>query len=244
MESDNNNEIQKLLNHKRQSKNSLEILPLKINKKEEKSEAKMKNICSYCKNENEIIKIKNVEDIFKYLKRVNLFKPEYIDFEYKYKYLKVEKNICKKCLNKIGSPNEGGIKYIINIFNLKIENNLFQNVSLLNTLIPSSTTKSLNLLFNQINNVNKAYQDNITLNNPFSNQLKNNNNIKNNNNFQHLKQKNKISNNNKHQDYNLDKRNIPLNEKGNNIENEIQSQMNIMKLCNHLQKNSLDIIYQ
>ncbi len=47
MESDNNNENQKLLNHKRQLKNSLEILPLKINKKEEKSEAKIKNIYSY-----------------------------------------------------------------------------------------------------------------------------------------------------------------------------------------------------
>ena len=33
MESDKNNENQKLLNHKRQLKNSLEILPLKINKK-------------------------------------------------------------------------------------------------------------------------------------------------------------------------------------------------------------------
>ena len=57
MESNNNNENQKLLNHKRQLKNSLEILPLKINKKEEKSEIKIKNICSYCKNDNEIINL-------------------------------------------------------------------------------------------------------------------------------------------------------------------------------------------
>ena len=57
MESNNNNENQKLLNHKRQLKNSLEILPLKINKKEEKSETKIKNICSYCKNDNEIINL-------------------------------------------------------------------------------------------------------------------------------------------------------------------------------------------
>ena len=53
----NNNINQKLLNHKRQLKNSLEILPLKINKKEEKSEIKIKNICSYCKNDNEIINL-------------------------------------------------------------------------------------------------------------------------------------------------------------------------------------------
>ena len=33
MEINNNNENQKLLNHKRQLKNSLEILPLKIKKK-------------------------------------------------------------------------------------------------------------------------------------------------------------------------------------------------------------------
>ncbi len=57
MESNNNNENQKLLNHKRQLKNSLEILPLKTKKKEEKSEVKIKNICSYCKNDNEIINL-------------------------------------------------------------------------------------------------------------------------------------------------------------------------------------------
>ena len=237
-----NNEF---LNQKRKTTNSLPILPSKEKIEDSKIEKnefieKDKNeepICHFCKTNKGIIEIKKVEDIFKYLKRVNLFKPEYLDFEKKYQELKVEKYLCKNCINKINLSNNGGINYIINILNLNIENNLNKNektnlemfVSNFINLINLFSNNQLNV-FNGINNFN-FFSNSLNQNNTqniLSQSYINNNSI--------IPNLMNIPNNNS---------NVPLiNEEDKKLTNELQKQINMMKLCNQYQKNSLDNIYK
>ena len=236
-----NNEF---LNQKRKTTNSLPILPSKEKIEDSKIEKnefieKDKNeepICHFCKTNKGIIEIKKVEDIFKYLKRVNLFKPEYLDFEKKYQELKVEKYLCKNCINKINLSNNGGINYIINILNLKIENNLNKNEKTNLEMFVSNFINLINLfsnnplnVFNGINNLNF-----------FSNSL-------NQNNTQNILSQSYINNSIIPNLMNIpnNNSNVPLiNEEDKKLTNELQKQINMMKLCNQYQKNSLDNIYK
>jgi len=237
-----NNEF---LNQKRKTTNSLPILPSKEKIEDSKIEKnefieKDKNeepICHFCKTNKGIIEIKKVEDIFKYLKRVNLFKPEYLDFEKKYQELKVEKYLCKNCINKINLSNNGGINYIINILNLNIENNLNKNEKTNLEMFVSNFINLINLfsnnplnVFNGINNFN-FFSNSLNQNNTqniLSQSYINNNSI--------IPNLMNIPNNNS---------NVPLiNEEDKKLTNELQKQINMMKLCNQYQKNSLDNIYK
>ena len=225
--------------------NSLPILPSKEKIEDSKIEKnefieKDKNeepICHFCKTNKGIIEIKKVEDIFKYLKRVNLFKPEYLDFEKKYQELKVEKYLCKNCINKINLSNNGGINYIINILNLNIENNLNKNEKTNLEMFVSNFINLINLfsnnplnVFNGINNLN-FFSNSLNQNNTqniLSQSYINNNSI--------IPNLMNIPNNNS---------NVPLiNEEDKKLTNELQKQINMMKLCNQYQKNSLDNIYK
>ena len=233
------------LNQKRKTTNSLPILPSKekiedskIQKNEFIEKDKNKEpICHFCKTNKGIIEIKKVEDIFKYLKRVNLFKPEYLDFEKKYQELKVEKYLCKNCINKINLSNNGGINYIINILNLNIENNLNKNEKTNLEMFVSNFINLINLfsnnplnVFNGINNFN-FFSNSLNQNNTqniLSQSYINNNSI--------IPNLMNIPNNNS---------NVPLiNEEDKKLTNELQKQINMMKLCNQYQKNSLDNIYK
>ena len=232
------------LNQKRKTTNSLPILPSKEKIEDSKIEKnefieKDKNeepICHFCKTNKGIIEIKKVEDIFKYLKRVNLFKPEYLDFEKKYQELKVEKYLCKNCINKINLSNNGGINYIINILNLNIENNLNKNEKTNLEMFVSNFINLINLfsnnplnVFNGINNFNF-----------FSNSL-------NQNNTQNILSQSYINNSIIPNLMNIpnNNSNVPLiNEEDKKLTNELQKQINMMKLCNQYQKNSLDNIYK
>ena len=233
------------LNQKRQKNNPVPILPSKEkieDSKIEKNEFIEKDkseepICHFCKTNKGIIEIKKVEDIFKYLKRVNLFKPEYLDFEKKYQELKVEKYLCKNCINKINLSNNGGINYIINILNLNIENNLNKNEKTNLEMFVSNFINLINLfsnnplnVFNGINNLN-FFSNSLNQNNTqniLSQSYINNNSI--------IPNLMNIPNNNS---------NVPLiNEEDKKLTNELQKQINMMKLCNQYQKNSLDNIYK
>ena len=235
-----NNEF---LNQKRKTTNSLPILPSKekiedskIEKNEFEKDKNEEPICHFCKTNKGIIEIKKVEDIFKYLKRVNLFKPEYLDFEKKYQELKVEKYLCKNCINKINLSNNGGINYIINILNLNIENNLNKNEKTNLEMFVSNFINLINLfsnnplnVFNGINNFNF-----------FSNSL-------NQNNTQNILSQSYINNSIIPNLMNIpnNNSNVPLiNEEDKKLTNELQKQINMMKLCNQYQKNSLDNIYK
>ena len=236
-----NNEF---LNQKRKTTNSLPILPSKekiedskIEKNEFEKDKNEEPICHFCKTNKGIIEIKKVEDIFKYLKRVNLFKPEYLDFEKKYQELKVEKYLCKNCINKINLSNNGGINYIINILNLNIENNLNKNEKTNLEMFVSNFINLINLfsnnplnVFNGINNFN-FFSNSLNQNNTqniLSQSYINNNSI--------IPNLMNIPNNNS---------NVPLiNEEDKKLTNELQKQINMMKLCNQYQKNSLDNIYK
>jgi len=232
------------LNQKRKTTNSLPILPSKekiedskIEKNEFEKDKNEEPICHFCKTNKGIIEIKKVEDIFKYLKRVNLFKPEYLDFEKKYQELKVEKYLCKNCINKINLSNNGGINYIINILNLNIENNLNKNEKTNLEMFVSNFINLINLfsnnplnVFNGINNFN-FFSNSLNQNNTqniLSQSYINNNSI--------IPNLMNIPNNNS---------NVPLiNEEDKKLTNELQKQINMMKLCNQYQKNSLDNIYK
>ena len=236
-----NNEF---LNQKRKTTNSLPILPSKEKIEDSKIEKnefiekdkKEEPICHFCKTNKGIIEIKKVEDIFKYLKGVNLFKAEYLDFEKKYQELKVEKYLCKNCINKINLSNNGGINYIINILNLNIENNLNKNEKTNLEMFVSNFINLINLfsnnplnVFNGINNFNF-----------FSNSL-------NQNNTQNILSQSYINNSIIPNLMNIpnNNSNVPLiNEEDKKLTNELQKQINMMKLCNQYQKNSLDNIYK
>ena len=258
-----NNEF---LNQKRQKNNPLPFLSSKdkienfeVNKNDIPKKDKIEeSICHCCKIKDDIIEIKKLEDIFKYLKRVNLFKPEYLDFEKKNQELEVNKYLCKNCINKINLSNNGGINYIINILDLNIGNNLnknekknlqndiITNYSNLSNLLNLLTNNRLNL-FNQINNLNNKprYQNlnfsNINNFNFFSNQL-NQNNRQNNFSQPYIHNNCIIPNLMNLPSYNSN--NLPLNEQDINLISELRKQINMMELCNQFQKNSLDNISQ
>ena len=270
-----------------------------------------KGICSNCQREDEIIKIKNVDDVFKYLEKENLYKNEFNEIRNQYQIFKfkVEKFLCKNCLNKIQIE---GIEYLIRILDLKNQKNLIKidelnsNIKMQNPFIRENTFLNFQptnqFLNNQTTN-QKINQSNISQNiSNFSNILNQNqqkndfqinqndlsqnqlnqlnhlffntiNNIKNplNKIFEQQREQNFMNNPNlnmllqqqsNQNDNNIQFQNnmnispgINLNFPNSNKENpmseedkkgidELQKQIETMKLCNQLQKNSLDVLYQ
>ena len=259
-----NNEF---LNQKRQKNNPLPFLSSKdkienfeVNKNDiPEKDKNEEHICHFCKAKKEIIEIKKIEDIFKYMKRENLFKPDYLDFEKKYQEIKVNKYLCKNCINKINFSNNGGINQIKYILNLNIENNLNQNekTNLQKDIISNNSIVLSNILnfltknslqfFNQIYNFNNKTRypnlnySNINHFNFFSNQF-------NQNNSQNIFHQPYMNNNciipNLVNLPNYNSNNLPLNEEDKKLTSELQRQINMLKLCNEFQKESLDNIYK
>lgn len=105
--------------------------------------------CDICKKgEVEVIKFKNHDDAFKYLKREKLFKADYEELENKYSNMKLKKDnsICEPCLNSITSPKNGGVSNLMNILEINTSINKtntflksdFGNINHIN--MPTNTT--------------------------------------------------------------------------------------------------------
>ena len=77
--------------------------------------------CYYCNQFEEIVKFQTIEEAFMYLKRENLFRPEFekIEAAYRNTKLNMDKNLCRKCL--INILIKGGLSALFNTFNLDIK---------------------------------------------------------------------------------------------------------------------------
>jgi hypothetical protein len=267
-----------------------------------------KGTCSNCQKEDDIIKIKNVDDVFKYLENENLYKNEFNEIRFKYQGLKfkVEKLFCKNCLNKIKSD---GIEYLIKILDLKnnliieeinsnvkmqipfIRENPISNLQQANQILNNQTTnqkinqsnisQNISNLSNVLNQNQQKNDFQINQNDfsqhslyPLNNLFYNQNFIKPNSlinkiyeqqreqNFMNpnlnlemlLQQSNQNDNIQFQNNMNISS-GINVNFSNSNKENpmseddkkgidELQKQIETMKLCNQLQKNSLDVLYQ
>ena len=267
-----------------------------------------KGICSNCQKEDEIIKIKIVDDVFKYLEKENLYKSEFNDIRFKYQGLKfkTEKLFCKNCLNKIKND---GIEYLIKILDLNnlirieeinsnikmqipfIRENPISNLHQTNQIINNQTinqklnqsnisqnSSNLSNILNQNQQKNdfQINQNDISQHSlyPLNNLFYNQNFIKPNSlinkiyeqqreqNFMNpnlnlemlLQQSNQNDNIQFQNNMNISS-GINVNFSNSNKENpmseddkkgidELQKQIETMKLCNQLQKNSLDVLYQ
>lgn len=107
------------------------------------------NKCDICKKEDvEVIKFRNHDDAFKYLKRGNLFKVEFEELENKYSNMKLKKenSICGPCLNSITSPKNGGVSNFMSILEI-------------NTVINKANTNS-----NMNANTNMSANANVNMN--------------------------------------------------------------------------------
>jgi hypothetical protein len=252
-----------------------------------------KGICIICRKEEEIIKFKSVDDVFKYLETNLLYKNEFADIKSKSQGMKfkIEKLICKNCLNKIKTE---GNDYLIKIFDLKNKNSLIK-IEEQNFKFQNTSTENQTRNFHQINpflnnqtpnqNINQQTfqqihspsnflnQNNLQLNsnafpqnsfliyknfsyNPLNNQnllLKNfyeqpPNVLNYEMLFQQLNPNDNIPFPN---NLNISTGINPLNLNFNSINEEdkkgidvLEKQINTMRLCNQLQKNSLDVLYQ
>lgn len=76
--------------------------------------------CYYCGQFEEIVKFQTIEEAFMYLKRENLFKPEFEKVEASYRNTKINmnKNLCRNCLIIL---IKGGLNALLDTFNLDIE---------------------------------------------------------------------------------------------------------------------------
>ncbi len=267
-----------------------------------------KGICSNCQKEDEIIKIKIVDDVFKYLEKENLYKSEFNDIRFKYQGLKfkTEKLFCKNCLNKIKND---GIEYLIKILDLNnlirieeinsnikmqipfIRENPISNLHQTNQIINNQTinqklnqsnisqnSSNLSNVLNQNQQKNdfQMNQNDISQNSlyPLNNLFYNQNFMKQNSLFnkiyepqreqtfmnpnlniemllQQTNQNDSIqfqNNMNISPGINLNFSNsnkeYPMSENDKKGIDELQKQIETMKLCNQLQKNSLDVLYQ
>ena len=253
-----------------------------------------KGICIICRKEEEIIKFKSVDDVFKYLETNLLYKNEFADIKSKSQGMKfkIEKLICKNCLNKIKTE---GNDYLIKIFDLKNKNSLIQ-IEEQNIKFPNSSRENQTLNFHQVNSLLNNQTPNQNINQQTFQQVHSPSNFLNQNNLQlnsnafpqnsFLFYKNFLYNtplNNQNQlfknfyeqppnvlnyemllqqlnqndnisfpnNLNISTGINPLNLNFNSINEEdkkgidiLEKQINTMRICNQLQKNSLDVLYQ
>ena len=134
--------------------------------------------CLNCRQQLEIVRFHSVEDVFMYLKRENLFKPEFEEIESSSltATLNAEKTICKNCLIQI--MMKGGINSLLATLNIstaqnseepKIEIETNEQKSNENTIINNKegidTQKTMtDIPMNQYNNTLMNSNNNINLN--------------------------------------------------------------------------------
>ena len=134
--------------------------------------------CLNCRQQLEIVRFHSVEDVFMYLKRENLFKPEFEEIESSSltATLNAEKTICKNCLIQI--MMKGGINSLLATLNIstaqnseepKIEIETNEQKSNENTVINNKegidTQKTMtDIPMNQYNNTLMNSNNNINLN--------------------------------------------------------------------------------